>query len=109
MCPTHSLEDQVHVFIFPSDTVAHLYPQAPDNFIVAFYNSQDYGGGILTRLQIGNFKIANTINEKSDDLSRNSRKYQVINNWLQVLLENSELQSCVCQCTNGRWRVCSDS
>jgi hypothetical protein len=30
--------------------VAQLYPQAPGSFPVAFFDSQGYGGGILTRL-----------------------------------------------------------
>jgi hypothetical protein len=48
--PTPNLEDQVSVFMFPSDRVAQLYPQAPVSFFVASYNSQSYGGGILTGL-----------------------------------------------------------
>jgi hypothetical protein len=35
----------------PSDRVTKLYPQAPGSFFVAFYESQDYGGVILTRLK----------------------------------------------------------
>jgi hypothetical protein len=34
----------------PRDRVAQLYPQAPDSHFVAFYDSQGYDGGILTRL-----------------------------------------------------------
>jgi hypothetical protein len=34
----------------PSDSVARLYPQALGSLIVAFYDSQGYGGGILTHL-----------------------------------------------------------
>jgi hypothetical protein len=30
-----------------------LYPQAPGSFFVASYDSQGYGGGILTRLRKG--------------------------------------------------------
>jgi hypothetical protein len=37
----------------PSDRVAQLYPQASGSLFVAFYYSQGYGGGILTRLQKG--------------------------------------------------------
>jgi hypothetical protein len=33
-----------------SDRVAQLYPQALGSLFVAFYDSQGYGGGILTRL-----------------------------------------------------------
>jgi hypothetical protein len=39
--------------IIPSDTVAQLYPQAPVSLFAAFYDSQGYGGGILTRLHTG--------------------------------------------------------
>jgi hypothetical protein len=38
----------------PSDRVAQLYPQAPGSLFVAFYGSQGYDGGILTRLHTGN-------------------------------------------------------
>jgi hypothetical protein len=37
----------------PSDRVAQIYPQAPGSLFVAFYDSQGYGGGILTRLHTG--------------------------------------------------------
>jgi hypothetical protein len=33
--------------------VAQLYPRALGSISVASYDSQDYGGGILTRLQTG--------------------------------------------------------
>jgi hypothetical protein len=50
-----NLEDQVHVFMSPSDTVAQLCPQALGSLFVPFYDSQGYGGGILTRLHTGKF------------------------------------------------------
>jgi hypothetical protein len=37
----------------PSDRVTQLYPQTPDALSVAFYDSQGYSGGILTRLHTG--------------------------------------------------------
>jgi hypothetical protein len=46
-----SLENQIHAFIFPSDRVTQLHPQAPDFLSVAFYDSQGYVRGILTSLQ----------------------------------------------------------
>jgi hypothetical protein len=46
-----NLEDQVPVFMSPTDSVAHLYAHAPGLFF-AFYDSQGYGGGILTRLHL---------------------------------------------------------
>jgi hypothetical protein len=50
---TPNLEDQVIVFMSPSDRVAQSYPQAPGSLFVAFYKSQGYGGGIITRLDKG--------------------------------------------------------
>jgi hypothetical protein len=37
--------------MFSSDKVVRLYPQATGFLFVAFYDSQGYGGGILSRLQ----------------------------------------------------------
>jgi hypothetical protein len=34
--------------MYPSDRMAQLYLQAPGSLFVAFYDSQGYGGGILT-------------------------------------------------------------
>jgi hypothetical protein len=47
------MEDQTSVFMSPSDRVAQLYPEALGSLFVAFYNSQGYDGGILTRLHRG--------------------------------------------------------
>jgi hypothetical protein len=49
------MEDQVSVFRSRRDSVAQLYPQAPGSLFVSFYDSQGYGGGILTRLPDGWF------------------------------------------------------
>jgi hypothetical protein len=38
----------------PHDRVAQLYPQAPDYLFVAFYDSKEYGGYIVTRLHTEN-------------------------------------------------------
>jgi hypothetical protein len=38
----------------PSDRVAQLYPQAPGSILIAFYDSQGYGGGIVTLLHTRN-------------------------------------------------------
>jgi hypothetical protein len=54
--PIPNLEDQVSVFMSPSDRVAQLYPQAPGYLFVAFYDSQGYGGGILIRLHTGSVR-----------------------------------------------------
>jgi hypothetical protein len=57
---TPNLEDQVPVFMSPSDRVARLYPQAPGSLFIAFYDSQDYSGGdggIVTRLHTGRLYI----------------------------------------------------
>jgi hypothetical protein len=45
--------DQVSVYMFRSARVAQLYPQALGSLFVAFYDSQGYGGDILTRLHTG--------------------------------------------------------
>jgi hypothetical protein len=48
-----NLEGQVPVFISPRNRVAQLYSQALGYIFVASYDSQGYGGGILTRLHTG--------------------------------------------------------
>jgi hypothetical protein len=55
--PTPNLEDQVPVFISPSDRFVQLYPQAPGSLFAAFYDSQDYRGSILTHLHRGDFGL----------------------------------------------------
>jgi hypothetical protein len=45
-----NLEGQVPVFISPRNRVAQLYSRALGSLFVASYDSQGYGGGILTRL-----------------------------------------------------------
>jgi hypothetical protein len=50
--PTLNQEDQVPVFMSPSNRVAQLYLKAPGSLFVAFYDSQSYGGCILTRLHL---------------------------------------------------------
>jgi hypothetical protein len=45
-----NLESQVPVFISPRNKVAQLCPQALSYHFVASYDSQGYGGGIVTRL-----------------------------------------------------------
>jgi hypothetical protein len=47
---TTNLEGQVPVFISPRNKVAQLYPRALGSLFVASYDSQGYGGDILTRL-----------------------------------------------------------
>jgi hypothetical protein len=48
-----NLEGHVHVFISPRNRVAKLYPRALCSLFVDSYDSQGYGGGILTRLHTG--------------------------------------------------------
>jgi hypothetical protein len=48
-----NLEGQVPVFISPRNRVLQLYSQALGSLFVASYGSQDYGGGIWTRLHAG--------------------------------------------------------
>jgi hypothetical protein len=45
---TPNLEGQVTVFISPRNRVAQLYPRAMGSLYVISYDSQGYGGGILT-------------------------------------------------------------
>jgi hypothetical protein len=47
------MEGQVPVFISHRNRVAQLYPRALGSLYVASYDSQDYGGGNLTRLHTG--------------------------------------------------------
>jgi hypothetical protein len=46
-----NLDGQVPVFISPRNRVAQLYPRALDSLFVAPYDSQGYGGGIISRLR----------------------------------------------------------
>jgi hypothetical protein len=48
--PTPNLGDQVTVFMFLSDSVAQLYPQAPGSLFIAFYDTLGHHRDILTRL-----------------------------------------------------------
>jgi hypothetical protein len=50
-----NLEGQIPVFISLRNRVAQLYPRALDSPFVASYDSQSYGGGILTRLHKARF------------------------------------------------------
>jgi hypothetical protein len=59
--PTPNLEDQVSVFLSPSDRAAKLYPQAPASLFFAFYDSHGYGGGILTTLHMGDKTVLHTL------------------------------------------------
>jgi hypothetical protein len=47
------MEDRVPIFMSAIDRLARLYPHALGSILVAFYDSQGYGGGILTRLHTG--------------------------------------------------------
>jgi hypothetical protein len=47
-----NLEGQVPVFISPRNRVAQLYPRALGSLFVTSYDSQGYGGVILTRVEL---------------------------------------------------------
>jgi hypothetical protein len=49
---TPNLEDQVPVLMSHSYRMAQLYSQALGSLYIAIYDSQGYGGGILTRLHM---------------------------------------------------------
>jgi hypothetical protein len=55
-----------------SDRVAQLYTQVSGSLLVVFYDSQGYGGGILTRLHTG--KISWISNSKTMAVKVFSRK-----------------------------------
>jgi hypothetical protein len=48
-----NLEGQVPVFISPKNKVVQLYPRALRSLFIASYDSQGYGGDILTLLHKG--------------------------------------------------------
>jgi hypothetical protein len=48
-----NLEGQVSVFISLRNRIAQLYPRELGSIFVASYDSQGYGGGILTPLHTG--------------------------------------------------------
>jgi hypothetical protein len=49
LCDSPTLVGQVPVFLSPRYSVAQLYPLALSFLFIASYDSQGYGGGILTR------------------------------------------------------------
>jgi hypothetical protein len=54
---TSKLEDLVPVFMSHNDRVAQFYTQTPRSLFVAFYDSQGYGGAILTRPHTGIYEF----------------------------------------------------
>jgi hypothetical protein len=50
-----NLEDQVSLFMPPTDRVAQLYHQATGFIFIAFYGSQGYGGVIVSLLHAVGF------------------------------------------------------
>jgi hypothetical protein len=48
--------------MYPSDKVAPLYPEAWGSLFVALYDSQGYGGGILTRPHTGSSEYMEKVN-----------------------------------------------
>jgi hypothetical protein len=63
----------------PSDRVTQLYPEALGSLFVAFYGSQGYGGGILTRPHRG--KTLNKLRKIMDGLKL---LYKCAYIWLQL-------------------------
>jgi hypothetical protein len=51
------LESQVSVFISPRNRVSQLCPQTLGSLLVVSYESQGYGGGIITRLHARVFVV----------------------------------------------------
>jgi hypothetical protein len=46
LSPATNLEEQVPVFVSPSDRAAQSYLQTPVSLFISFYDSQGYGGVI---------------------------------------------------------------
>jgi hypothetical protein len=74
--PTPNLEGQVSVFMFPSDRVAQLYPQASGFLYIAFHDSQRYRGGVLIRLHTGKVRI--TLKNRHKSNTRISESYKPV-------------------------------
>jgi hypothetical protein len=60
--PTLNVENQVSVFMYPSDRVAQLHPESPGSPFIAFNDLQGYGGDILIRLHTGQIYHQRCIN-----------------------------------------------
>jgi hypothetical protein len=73
-----NLEGQVPVF--PRNRVAQLYPQVLDSLFVASYDSESYGGGILTSLHT--------------DTTTGQIIYSYINVWDQAILKGDNSKTC---------------
>jgi hypothetical protein len=83
--PIPNLEDQVPVFMPPSNKAAQSYSQAPGSLFVAFYNPQVYGGGILTRLHTGALNTVNVINSKTVRWVRHVERMEAMGNPYKML------------------------
>jgi hypothetical protein len=59
-----NMESQVPVFISPRNRVAQLYPWSLGSLYVVSYDSQGYGGGILTCLHTGWYHTCNRSKSK---------------------------------------------
>jgi hypothetical protein len=55
------LESQTPLFISPGNRVAQLYPRALGSLYVASYDSQGYGGSILTRVHTDQMYLRETV------------------------------------------------
>jgi hypothetical protein len=54
----------------PSDRVAQSYLRTPGSLFVAFYDSQGYSGGILTRLHVRIYVYYTKIKERPFSMER---------------------------------------
>jgi hypothetical protein len=70
----------------PSDRVAQLYLKEPIYVFVAFYDSQDYGGDILTRLQTGIKVSHHPKNPSSELLLRYINSVEIFRIYFQMLI-----------------------
>jgi hypothetical protein len=69
--------------------MAQLYPQAPGSIFVAFYDSQGYGGGILTCLHTGfGEEIGERIRKDIHSLTQKPAKFWSRDETSNVMTEN---------------------
>jgi hypothetical protein len=76
------VEEQVPVFISPTDMATQLYPQARGFLFVAFYDLQGYGGGIVTHLHMGYFKLFYYLHGQTDE--NQETPFWIRNNVVQI-------------------------
>jgi hypothetical protein len=72
VCPTLQPEGPGLCIYVPQWQSGQLYPEAWGYLFVAFYDSQGYGGGILTRLHTESFIDIALLNNPRDGVFKSS-------------------------------------